>query len=432
MTAMNQLFRQEALEHKKSKWTGEALLVAKIPAWVIYIASFVFLTILFIFIVFGSYTRRINVYGEVITNPHPINILSTQPGFIANTFVNVGDIVKKGAKIYQVDFSPITQEGKISTNAQNLIKNQLTQVNNIIKNLEYNNEVTLKSLQEQKEQYELSHEKNKVVLENARQGLEFAKDNMRSYKLYQERGLITKDQFNSYGYSYYQQQNTYQNLYSQYISDSLKITSLNSEILLKQADFDKQVSQYKIQRDDLKQKLTEMATSGSVFITSPIDGRIESLSFTVGQTVVTNDNLAQVITNDSAPVYHLILWVPNSSLPYITKGDQIAVRYDAFPFEKFGQFSGHIDSISYIPASSQEMSHYKSSPTSNNTDKTDSYYKVMINLDKNKFDYNGRNLYLSNGMKAQSTFFLEKRPLYQWMFSPLYDLKKTLAGAKNE
>ncbi|OKP01734.1 HlyD family secretion protein [Xenorhabdus eapokensis] len=428
---MNDLFRKEAIENKKSKWTGEALLIAKIPAWITCIVSSFFLVVLFIFITFGSYTRRINVYGEVITTPHPINIFSSQQGFISQEFVNVGDFVKQGQKIYQVDFSQITESGKISTNTKNSLKNQLVQINNIIQKLQDNENITLISLEEQKRQYEESQKESKVVVDNARLGVEFAKKNMENYKRYQRRGLITKDQFNGYGYSYYQQQNMYQNLYSQYISDTLKITNLNSEITLKRADFDKQISEYKIQRDDLQRKLTEMTANGSLFITSPTNGRIESLGFTVGQAITLNDILAQVIPDNIKSNYSLILWVPNSSLPYISKGDAINIRYDAFPFEKFGQFSGYVDNISYIPASIQEMSYYRSAPINKTGEKNESYYKVLVNLDKKQFNYNGRKLNLSNGMKAQSTFFLEKRPLYQWMFSPFYDMKKTLMGPQN-
>ncbi|OTA21940.1 Membrane-fusion protein [Xenorhabdus beddingii] len=431
MAIMNNLFRKEAIENKKSRWAGEALLIARIPSWVICIFSSVFLVVLFLFITFGSYTRRINAYGEVITNPHPINIFSSQQGFISQDFVNVGDFVKQGQKIYQVEFSQITESGKISTNTKNSLKNQLVQINNIIQKLQNNEHITLESLKEQKEQYETSLKESKIIVDDARQGVEFAKKNMDSYNLYRKRGLITKDQFNGYGYSYYQQQNMYQNLYSQYISDALKITNLNSEIILKQADFDKQISEYKIQRDDLQRKLTEMAANGSLLITSPINGRIESLGFTVGQAITLNDILAQVIPSNIKSNYYLILWVPNSSLPYISKGDAINIRYDAFPFEKFGQFPGYINNISYIPASAQEMSYYRSSPINKSGEKNESYYKVLVTLDKNQFNYNGRKLNLSNGMKAQSTFFLEKRPLYQWMFSPFYDMKKTLVGPQN-
>ncbi len=40
----------------------------------------------------------------------------------------------------------------------------------------------------------------------AREGVAFAQDNMRSYKEYQQRGLITKDQLSGQTYSFYQQQ----------------------------------------------------------------------------------------------------------------------------------------------------------------------------------------------------------------------------------
>jgi membrane fusion protein len=31
-------------------------------------------------------------------------------------------------------------------------------------------------------------------------------------------------------------------------------------------------------------------------------------------------------------------------------------------------------------------------------------------------------------MQAETTLFLEKRPLYQWMLSPYYSLKKSITG----
>ncbi|WP_273876769.1 HlyD family efflux transporter periplasmic adaptor subunit, partial [Serratia marcescens] len=74
------------------------------------------------------------------------------------------------------------------------------------------------------------------------------------------------------------------------------------------------------------------------------DGRVESLSVTPGQMVNTGDSLAQLIPSNHA-IYYLVLWLPNSSVPYVSRGDHINVRYDAFPYEKFGQFPGVIESI---------------------------------------------------------------------------------------
>jgi membrane fusion protein len=34
--------------------------------------------------------------------------------------------------------------------------------------------------------------------------------------------------------------------------------------------------------------------------------------------------------------YYLVLWVPNEAVPYISVGDRVNIRYEAFPAEKFG------------------------------------------------------------------------------------------------
>ena len=47
-------------------------------------------------------------------------------------------------------------------------------------------------------------------------------------------------------------------------------------------------------------------------------------------------------------------------------------------------------------------------------------------------EYAGNMLPLENGMKAQSTLFLERRKIYQWMLSPFYDMKHSATGQVNE
>lgn len=46
-------------------------------------------------------------------------------------------------------------------------------------------------------------------------------------------------------------------------------------------------------------------------------------------------------------------------------------------------------------------------------------YKTIVKIKNKTFSYNGKTLKLSNGLKARAVVFLEKRPLYMWMFTPL-------------
>ncbi|WP_447881185.1 HlyD family secretion protein [Serratia fonticola] len=428
---MRDLFRQEVTEHQRAKWAGKALLITGMPAWCFGVLSLLFLLVFLAFLILGSYTRRINVYGEITTFPRSVNVFAPQQGFIAERFVGIGDVVKKGQRLYQLDVSRVTDTGKVSANTRLALENQVQHVDSIILKLQDNKRMTLENLHQQKQQYQAAHSQSKQLLNNAREGVDFAQDNMRSYKEYQRRGLITKDQLNGQTYSFYQQQSLFQNLYSQHIQESLQITILESDIVTRAADFDNQISQYQFQRNDLQRQLAEADASGALIVNAPTDGRIESLSVTPGQMVSSGDSLVQIIPHSDA-IYQLVLWLPNSSVPYVSANDAINIRYDAFPYEKFGQFPGKIDSIAYVPASIQEMSTYSSSPVHQTAAQTASYYKAIIALEKTHISYQGKVLQLTNGMFAQSTLFLEKRPLYQWMFSPFYDMKKSLMGPIND
>jgi len=425
------IFRKEAIEHSKSKWLGKALLVSGYPAWLVVLLSLLFFIALINMIIFSSYTRRINVNGEVITQPHAINIFAPQQGFITQAGVKTGDRVTKGQHLYQIDVSRTTQSGNVSKNSIEAIENQIAQVDNIILKLNQNKLQTENNLKQQINQYQLAHEKSLVLITNAAKGMEEMRKTMDNYDNYQRSGLINKDQLNNQRYLFYQQQSSYQSLNTQFIQEGLQITNLQSDLSTKAIDFDNQISQYEYQRSDLKRQLSEVDANGTLFINAPSDGKIDSLSVTQGQMVSAGDSLAQLVPSDG-DAYSLILWLPNSSLPYVNPGDSINIRYEAFPFEKFGQFPGKVVSISSVPASAQEMSLYNNVPRLASGSTNQPYYKVLVALDNKHFSYQGKNLTLSSGMKAESTLFLENRPIYKWMLSPYYDIKKSITGPIHE
>ncbi len=425
------MFRQEAFDYQKTKWTGKALLISGVPPWIVAVVSLAIIIILLVAIIFGNYTRRINVYGEVTTLPRPINIFAPQQGFITKSWVNVGDEVVKGQAIYQIDVGKVTDSGRVSQSNQQAIKRQLVQVKNIIHKLKINKKTTLDNILSQKKKYEAAYKQSYQWVKDSRKNVESMRKTVENYSQYRRKGLITKEQENNQLYSYYQQQGASQSLYSQNMQEALQITNLDSEIITRAADFDNQISQYELQYGDLQKQLAEADATGILIINAPVDGRIESLSVTMGQMINVGDSLAQLVPG-TEPFYYLVLWLPNGAVPYITAGDRVNVRYDAFPFEKFGQFPGRIETLSSVPASTQEMASYNSTPLHHSSSGTESYYKILVALDKTQFHYQGKTLFLTGGMKAQSTLFLEKRSLYQWMFTPFYNMKKSLIGPVHE
>ncbi|GAB2929913.1 HlyD family secretion protein [Hafnia psychrotolerans] len=425
------LFRKEVNEHQQSHWTGKALLLAGWPVWVVALLTALFLVALLAFLISANYTRRINVSGEIITQPHSINLFSPEQGVITGLFVDTDKRVKKGQPLYEIDVSRVTQAGNVSTTTLAAIKKQREQIDTIITQLQNNKHATLENLQQQLDQYEKAHQVSQSMVDSAQEGLNAMKRSMQNYGAYQKKGLINTDQLNNQRYLFYQQQTSFQSLNTQSIQESLQITNLRSELVTKAADFDNQISQYGYQRNDLERQLAQADAKGSLLITAPTNGKISSLSVTPGQMVNAGDSLAQLVPAKNSPFF-LIAWLPNESLPYVKPGEYINIRYEAYPFEKYGQFPGKVESVSSAPVSEQELNSYSSAPRDVNGKVNGPYYKVMVSLDKNQLNWHGEQLNLSSGMKAESTLFLEKRPLYQWMLSPYYSMKKSVMGPINE
>ncbi len=351
------MFRQDALENRRMKWRGRAILLPGIPLWLTMLGSIAFITAFLTFVIAGTYSRRVNVSGEVTTWPRAVNIYSGVQGFVVRQFVHEGQSIKKGDPIYQIDVSKSTRSGVVTDNQRRDIENQLVRVDNIISRLEESKKITLNTLEKQHLQYSDAFRRSSDIIRRAEEGIKIMKNNMENYRNYQLKGLINKDQLTNQVALYYQQQNNLLSLSGQNEQNALQITSLESQIQTQAADFDNRIYQMELQRYELQKELIDTDV-GEIIIRALSDGKVDSLSVTVGQMVNAGDSLLQVIP-ENIENYYLILWVPNDAVPYISAGDKVNIRYEAFPAEKFGQFSATVKTISRTPASTQEMLTYK-------------------------------------------------------------------------
>ncbi|MDI3219772.1 HlyD family secretion protein [Klebsiella michiganensis] len=423
---LKNIYRKEAIEYKKIHWKGKALLLAGIPAWLVTLLASLFLLALVLSLIFCTFTQRIDVRGEVITLPHSVNVFAPQQGFVVNQHVKVGDIVNKGQPLYELEVSRNTINGNVSAAQIEVINEKIANAEDIISKLTRNKAETLTALDKQIKTTSASLAETNRMLATTQVGLNKMHTNLSSYDKYLKDGLITKDQYNYQHSLYFQQQSAYQSLVTQKMQLESQLTQTNSDKITKAADFDNQISSQHNQINDYKNQLVESNANGNLIIKATTNGKIESLAVTKGQMVENGSSLAQIKPTGDIE-YYLILWLPNNTIPYVKPGDTINIRYDAFPADKFGQFPGKVISISSVPASRQEMAEYTN--VNNGTSQQElALYKAIIKIKDKTFNYNGKTLTLSNGLKAQAVVFLEERPLYMWMFTPFYKMTQSVSG----
>ena len=237
------MYRQQAVEYKKMRWQGKALLLPGVPIWLVAGLSAFFIVAFIVFILTFSYTRRITVMGEISTYPRSSNVYASVQGVVVKQFVTEGQLLKKGDAIYMIDVSKSTRSGVVSDNQRMDVDNQLTRIAQITDLLQENKKNTLEMLRKQKEQYSAALKRSSDIIAQAQEGIRVMKTNMENYRHYQARGLITQDQLINQIALYYERQNNMLNLSAQSDQNALQVTTLESQIQTQAAEFDNQIHQ---------------------------------------------------------------------------------------------------------------------------------------------------------------------------------------------
>ena len=164
-----------------------------------------FFSLPFTFAIAGTYTRRVNVTGEISTYPRAANVYSAVQG-VVKQFVTEGQVITAGAPIYQIDVSKSTHSGVVSDNQRRDINSQQARIAQIISRLG-SKQATLTMLENKRRNIPPRSPAPPSSLERAQEGIRIAKENMENYRHYQTKGLINKDQLTNQVALYYQQHN---------------------------------------------------------------------------------------------------------------------------------------------------------------------------------------------------------------------------------
>ncbi len=423
-------YNEAALTYRAQAWAGHALLTKGLPAWFILCFTVIFFSALTLLLSQGSYTRKITVSGELLSVPRAVHIIAPSQGFVITQFVTAGDKVKKGQSLYAIDVSKMTRSGVVSVQQRHNTEDQIKNADNIIISLKQSKVVNIAGLEAQRDSYKKSLINSGSMIKQAGDGLKEMKSNMESYRKYQHDGLITRDQLSQQSSIFYQQQNDLLTLSTQREQNELQVISLENEIRTRASDYENEILRMEMKKNELTRQLSEDDAASEIIVTSPVSGRVDSTNMTVGQSTSQGDALAQIIPG-GAPHWELIMWIPDNAAPFVRIGQPVKIHYSAFPTEKFGYFPGYVSEISSSPSTYRERGGDANNtlPVENNPQ---NWYRLVIIPDLKNFIWQGRQIRPGNGLRADCTLSLEKRQLWQWILSPLFELSQSLKGEDNE
>lgn len=183
----------------------------------------------------------------------------------------------------------------------------------------------------------------------------------------------------------------------------------------------KQLSQIEREITNAEQELTESEAKRRLVITAPEPGVATAVSVETGQAVDTSKPLVSVVPHGAILQAHL--YAPSKSVGFVKPGDPVLVRYQAYPYQKFGHAEGTVVSVAKTALPSNELANMGS--LSNNGgvgNNNEPVYRVTVALAKQTINAYGKPQILQAGMLLEADVLQDTRRLYEWVLEPLYSL----------
>ncbi|CAN5184269.1 HlyD family efflux transporter periplasmic adaptor subunit [soil metagenome] len=413
------LFRPEALAGQQQAWLGHIQLLRPVSLRLLGIAAIAAVVAVCAFLSLAEYTRKSRVSGYLVPDRGVLRITAPQAATVLAREVGEGQQVKAGDVLFvlALDSASQTVEGI----AQNLAARQqsLSQTAEQQQQLTHA-QVRALALRRAGLQRELVQLQAEAGLHAERLGL--AREALARLDKLRNDQFISTAQVQTKREEILGLQAQAQGLERQ--RESLQRDLQTAEAQALELPLRAQVQQGEIARDlaALQQQGLETEGRRRLVLRAPSDGVVATLQAEPGQSVAAGTALVSVLPAQTQMLAQL--YAPSSAVGFLHAAQPVHLRYQAFPYQKFGQQSGKVVTVSRTPLSPAELAGLNLPAVLSQGASSEPLYRITVSLDRQTVAAYGQEQALAAGMQLDADVLLERRTLIEWIFEPLLSLKR--------
>jgi len=104
---------------------------------------------------------------------------------------------------------------------------------------------------------------------------------------------------------------------------------------------------------------------------------------------------------------------------FVRPQQAVQLRYQAFPYQKFGHHGGRVLQVSRTPLQAAELAGLPLPEAMKDTATAEPLYRITVVLEQQAVQAYGRPHALAPGMQLDADVMLDRRRLIEWIFEPL-------------
>ena len=405
------------MDAKRSGWLGGISLAQPLHLWWLTLGAALAALVVGLFLTFGTYTRRSTVAGQLVPSMGLATVLAPATGVVGRIDVSEGEQLAKGQTLAVVAVPRATvADGDTSVALERRLQRRL-------EGLQSTRHAQLQLLDAQGEglQAQLATAERELAqieteIQTRREQVRIAEETLERLRQLEDERYVSLLQIKQQESSALSWQGEVQTLQRQETATRRMVAQLRQA--LHELPGQTQATEAGYRRDlaVLEQEQVETQARGALAVVAPVAGVVSAQIAKPGQSVQAGQPLLSLLPGEG--VLEAELLVPSRAVGFIEPGDRVLLRYQAYPYQKFGHHEGAVTTISRSALGSGELG-----ALVGNSQAGEPLYRVTVALAQQAVTAYGNEELLKPGMLLDADVLGERRRLIEWIFEPLYSIK---------
>jgi membrane fusion protein len=414
---MQQLFRQEAIDAQREKLLGAVSVARPVPWWVFTALAVSFAVALLLFVFLGESTRRERVDGFLALDTGVARLLAPEAGVLAELMVREGEEVAEGAAVARLSLERTTSAGASSSELVqrelqgrlSTLQSETEQARLLAEQQAAQLRVRIANLQRELAQFDTELKLQNTRVAAARTDFDRAQD-------LRKEGFYSDSKLSEMRNAVLDQQVRLQSLIREKAATERELSAAQAELPTIETRARQAADQLARARSEVQQGIVQEQARREIMIRAPFAGVVTNIAPARGDSLAADAPIATVVPKGSG--LHAQLLVPTRAIGFVQPGNEVVLRYEAFPFQRFGHYRGTVEAISRTVWSPGE----RLGPLA----AKEPVYRIDVKLDQQSVVANGQAFALRPGMLVNADLLLEKRTVFEWVFEPVLELRERL------
>lgn len=418
--ANQSLFRSEVLTEQQTQWLGPILLTPRLSHRLFTVFALLATTIILGLLFFANYTRKAHISGWLVPQHGLMRVFAPQTGVVTALYVQEGATVRKGERLLAL--SAELQSAALGATQSEIARRLTSRRDSLIDARLQHQRLTTQQTRAltdrlaalRVEQTQLERE---ITTQESR--LQLADKSVARHQELLQRGFVSDQRAQEE-----QEDKLDQDLKLRALERSrmtIQRDRLMLESELRDLPLKSQAEIASIERNiaAVEQELAEAEARREIIIPAPEEGTVTAIQAEQGGRANVNVPLLSLVP--AGTQLEANLFSPSRAVGFLKPGQQVLLRYQAYPYQKFGHYKGVLANISRSAVNPGELPAQLVGLTSL-VGTNEPVYRITVSLEKQTVLAYGQSLPLQPGMQLDADIVIETRKLIEWVLDPLFAL----------